>query len=470
MGDHWVGTFALLALEAISTAARALGTADPELVGLQLPEWPGARAGEATAGPIPKRRRLHYGEVEVDRMAGMLFEDGVILRPSAGGHVEERNWLYVEGGVVTQSGAGAAPAALRESVPRDQVVQLRGQVVLPGLADAHIHVFALAREHYKLSLEGCRSIGELQDRLRKHLEKDAAPLPLVEGSHWDQDLLGALPCRTDLDEVCPDLPVVLTRRCWHVCVANSKALSMCGITAATEVEGGAIDRDPAGEPTGILREGAQDLLAPLTRREVPFEDTKRLLFEALQLCVAQGITSVHTNDSKQLGGISDAWAAYSSLADEGRLPCRVFLTTACTELGEASIPQVPVVHPSGMLSCDRVKLWTDGALGARTAAMLAPYADDPGNYGILQMTPDEIDRAVYEAKRRGFRIEAHAIGDASAAALLRCFRQRLVPADRPVITHCQFLSPLLIQSMAQLGVVANVQPQFVPSEDRKSVV
>jgi len=396
----------------------------------------------------------------------LLLYNGRILRPAGGGEVEAREWLFVERGLVSASGTGSPPKGLQAdgTVLRD----LKGQVVLPGLFDAHIHVFFLAKQSHAVNLEGCASIEELQERLRRHIAGEGPSiktLAFVEGSHWDQELLGRLPTRFDLDAVCPDHPVILYRRCWHIGVVNSKALEACGITADTPtVAGGAIDRDASGELTGVLREAALELLAPLTSSESSFEQKKKLLEEGLRLCASMGITSVQTNDSKQLGAISDSWDVYSSLADEGKLPCRVFLTVSCKDVGDDAVPQGPVVHPSGLLSCDRVKLWTDGALGARTAAVIEPYSDDPGNTGILQMTPGDIDSALLEAKRRNLRIEAHAIGDRAAMALLGSFECHLSPADRPVMTHCQILSRQLVQWMSRLGVVANVQPQFVPSD------
>lgn len=137
---------------------------------------------------------------------------------------------------------------------------------------------------------------------------------------------------------------------------------------------------------------------------------------------------------------------------------------AWQDLGLATAPPAKAVHTSGLLSCDRAKLWTDGGLGASTAAMLEPYADDPENSGVLQLTPENIDEALRKVKAHGFRVEAHAIGDRAATCLLDAFENHLAPEDRPVLTHCQILNNSLIDRMARTGVIANVQPQFVPSD------
>lgn len=458
MTDHWVGTFAVLALETISKASKRLATDANSMLDLALPS---SRGPAWNPEEIGLTARCDPDAIPV------LFFNGKILRPVHGAHVEVRQWLYMEHGAVTRSGLGSPPQDLVDSAEVSKR-DLAGKVVLPGLMDAHIHVYAVAKQRRSVNLQGCTSIEQLQDRFRSHLRDRGHltdPMPFIEGSHWDQDLLGALPTRYDIDAVCPQTPVIIYRRCWHVCVANSAALAACNVSSSTpDVRGGQIDRTQNGEVTGVLREAAMELLQPLTGQELDFEQKKQLLLEGLQLCASMGITAVQTNDSKQLGGLSDPWNVYAALADEGKLPCRVFLTVACQDLGTRGAPQVPVAHLSGLLSCDRVKLWTDGGLGARTAALIEPYADDPGNTGILQMTPGEIDAAVADAKRRNFRVEAHAIGDRAATALLNSFECHLSPIDRPVLTHCQILTPPLIRWMARLGVIANVQPQFVPSD------
>eukprot|EP00913_Durusdinium_trenchii_P019787 g18600.t1 len=178
---------------------------------------------------------------------------------------------------------------------------------------------------------------------------------------------------------------------------------------------------------------------------------------------ANGVTFVQSNDSKLLGGISRPWEAYGSLADESKLPCRVFLTVAWQDVGSTA-PKAKQFHSSGLLSCDRAKIWTDGGLGAKTAAMLEPYADDPQNSGVMQMSTEEIAKAMGHLKEHGFRVEAHAIGDRAASDLIDAFEKFMPSTERPVLTHCQFLNKNLVERMSKGGIIANVQPQFVPSD------
>lgn len=377
----------------------------------------------------------------------------------ASGSIVENHWFQVDAGRIKAIGRGEPP----DATAAETTVDLEGRTVLPGLADSHLHVFALGKATTSVNLDGCTSMSELQNRARQHLETGTGVGGHLEGLGWDQDLLGRTPSRSDLDLCVPTVPAVFYRRCHHVAVLNSAALKACSIGRETEdVEGGVIERDN-GEPTGVLREKALELLKPLTDHEEPFDAQKDILLRGLSLCVENGVTFVQSNDSKVLGGISRPWDVYSSLAEDGKLPCRVFLTVAWQDVGDGA-PEAKKRHPSGLLSCDRAKIWTDGGLGAKTAAMLEPYADDKENMGVMQMTEEEIAKAMSHLKSNGFRVEAHAIGDRAATYLVDAFEKFMPSTERPVLTHCQFLNKSLVERMSKGGIIANVQPQFVPSD------
>ncbi|CAJ1435437.1 unnamed protein product [Effrenium voratum] len=406
----------------------------------------------------------------------LLLRNGRILSCKSG-QLVERSWLLIEEGRIKAGGQGTPPEAA-------EVLDLDGRVVLPGLADSHIHVYALGKKLLEsVDLSECKSIQEMQERARQFL-RERPNLKYLEGLGWDQEAMGRLPTRHDLDAAVGDLPAAFFRRCHHACVLSSAALrflwpgrtlaiektlvrglarGVCGITGATsDPEGGKIERE-AGEPTGILRESALgDLLEPL-KTEDSFEQQKEILLKGLRACVEQGITFVQSNDSKLLGGVERPFEAYAALADEGRLCCRVFLTVQWQDVGQPGAPKAQQAHPSGLLSCDRAKLWTDGGLGASTAAMLEPYADSDSR-GMMQMSCEEIDQALELLKKHRFRVEAHAIGDRSATHLVDAFERLMPSAERPVLTHCQFLNKSLVDRMSKAGIIANVQPQFVPSD------
>ena len=180
---------------------------------------------------------------------------------------------------------------------------------------------------------------------------------------------------------------------------------------------------------------------------------------------------MQTNDSMLMGNNPLPFQDYQQIEQEGHLPTRVFLTVGHEEVGPESTSEHKAlavsdteIKETSLVSCDRAKLWTDGAVGARTAALLEPYSDDPENVGHMLPTED-LDKVLKKLKENGFRLEAHAIGDRAADELLKSMiKNGFVPEDRPVLTHCQILSADIIKRMAAQGVIGNIQPQFVPSD------
>ncbi|GBG32612.1 Isoamyl acetate-hydrolyzing esterase [Hondaea fermentalgiana] len=354
---------------------------------------------------------------------------------------------------------------------------LGGGFVLPGLADAHIHVYQLGETKRNLDLLGCASIDELKQRLAAFVKKNP-DREWVVGTGWDHERMGRLPTRQDLDDVVPEgTKVVLWRVCLHILVANTAALeaSHISITNPAPVPGGEIDTDPStGAATGILRENAVKAVVAHVVEKNPAVIAKSIT-QGLQECLRFGLTGVQTNDEGTLD-------VYRALDRDGKLPIRVQLTPQHGEVNG------PWSSSSGMLAIDRVKLFADGALGANTAALrnldagsqqtrtegatakegtdssTKKNADDSYR-GILVHDQAELDRMVAEAHAQNLRVEAHAIGDYAAECMLRAFRSAgLTFRDRPVLTHCQILGADLVAQMASGGVIANVQPTFVPTD------
>ncbi|KJE92046.1 metal-dependent hydrolase [Capsaspora owczarzaki ATCC 30864] len=358
-----------------------------------------------------------------------------------------------------------------------RVIDLGGRIVLPGLQDAHIHLMHIGHEMAKLQLRGTNSIASLQEKLRQYHATKAASMNEADratqwlvGVGWDQDTLGlpsgVYPSRHDLDAAVPaNVPVVLFRACYHICVASTEALRLAGLLGSNPVTvpaGGTADRDESGEFTGILRENAVVLIYPFVQDNIPRILQKRYLEAGLQSCLRNGLTAVQTNDAC-------AWDLYQELQSEGKMPIRVFLTLMHDELVSPPTQFQSVVpapkQQEGLLSCDRVKLFSDGSLGAETAALRAPYANSSSK-GLLILTDAEMNAKVQLAHDRGFRLEIHAIGDAGAEQAIRAFELAGAtgPVHRPILTHCQILGSDLIDRMSQLGVVADVQPPFVGTD------
>lgn len=365
-----------------------------------------------------------------------VYYNGKIFTPN-GIH----SWMQIDNGKVVRTGDFQPPKV-------KTTINLQGQVVLPGLIDSHLHVFGIGRHLSVLRLKGCGSISELQTMLKEYASVREG---WIEGRGWDQDIFEdkRYPNKKDIDQIVSEQPVILFRGCHHICVVNSRALEIAGIDFATEnPDGGEIERDSRGEPTGILKENALKLVTPFIKQSR--ESKKEMIANGLQQCLEMGLTTVQPND----GG---TWDIYQELQEEGRVPIRVYLTLNHEELGKEGSPKPGSVD--GMLSFDRVKLFADGSLGAQTAAMREPYADT-GKLGIPIYQQEEMNRLVQEASKYGSRVEIHAIGDRAAEIVINAIETNQL-FNRPILTHAQILGRDLIERMSNLGIIANIQPPFI---------
>ncbi|MCY3412565.1 MAG: amidohydrolase [Candidatus Heimdallarchaeota archaeon] len=345
-----------------------------------------------------------------------------------------KSWMEVHDGVIQKIGTG-------EREGRD----MNGKIILPGLIDAHLHVFGIGRMTDDLLLRGTGSIIELQAKLEEYAKGREG---WIVGRGWDQDRFEdkRFPSRKDLDAIIKDQPVILYRACHHIAVVNSKALEIAQITEETpNPDGGEIEQ-LNGQLTGILKENAMELVSTLI--QVDRNKRKALIQLGLEECLRLGLTMVQTNDAK-------AWDIYKEIQEENNLPIRVSLTPYHKEMDLAP----PAGTSIGLLYCDRVKLFADGSLGARTAAMREEYADEPIK-GIPIYTQEELNNLVREATERGYRVEIHAIGDKAAEITINAIEHGGA-TDRPILTHAQILGKDLIDRMQALGIIANIQPPFI---------
>ncbi|PZN11632.1 MAG: amidohydrolase [Bacillota bacterium] len=382
------------------------------------------------------------------------------------------------GAVLFRDGRVAAvgePDAVREEAhPGAEVVVLPPDaVVLPGFVDGHCHLLWLAEQAAQLDLRGVRSPAELARRVAER----AARLPAgawIEGFGWDQSRFDppAWPDRWLLDRAAPRNPVLLRRVCGHVAVANSAALAAAGVGRDTpDPEGGRCDRDPAtGEPTGLLRERAIDVVAA-ARPEPGPEERLAALEEAIARAHAVGVTAVHTHDVFRPGDLPRVLALYRAARRRGR-PIRAVVDVSVEALEDARTAG-PTGRGDEWLRIGSIKFFADGSLGGRTAALSEPYADGgPDERGMLHYPPGELARRVREAQAAGFQVAIHAIGDRAvdeALAALAAARAAGAGQGPPVrlrhrVLHAQVLRPEHPRRMAELGVVAEIQPRFLVSD------
>jgi predicted amidohydrolase YtcJ len=357
---------------------------------------------------------------------------------------------------------GTTEAITRLAGPQTRLRDLKGgngsTFVFPGFNDAHTHLGSAGQTKLNVDLTGVDSLAAMLARIEV-LAKNAPPGHWLTGGNWDHTLWAAktLPTRQDLDRVTGGHAAFLGRIDGHIAVANSAALAAAGITGkTTPPQGGAIDLDAHGEPTGILRESAQELVSKVI--PPPSHDERRRGDElAIADALAHGVTSVQDFSDW------DDFLVYEELEKEGKLNLRITEWLAFKDpLDQLTSMRAHHDLHDPLLHTGFLKGFMDGSLGSRTAAMKAPYTDDPENTGLPQYTQDELNKMVVERARAGFQIGFHAIGDKANAMALNAFDQPGVSRlARNRIEHAQVVDPADIPRFKRLGIIASMQPNHL---------
>ncbi len=383
--------------------------------------------------------------------------------------------------------------------PKTRVIDLHGAFAMPGFNDAHVHLVSAGIAKLQVDLEGSKSLAEFQQRIRDRL-KDFSAGEWVVGRGWDHTLWAdkEFPTRKELDAVSREHPMIFERVDGHVAVANSRALEIAGITRnSPDPPGGKFARDPVtGELTGLLEEdSAMDRVNRLIPPISPAQ-RRRSIEMALSDLTQNGVTSIQDNSEDEIfryyeefpdgkpragksrddralppaPGFTD-FRIYQALEREGKLTARI------TEWLPFNAPVAALEEmrreggtSSAWLKTGALKGFLDGSLGSRTAAMLAPYSDDPGTSGILRVDPEELKRMAIERDKAGFQIAFHAIGDRANRVGLDAFaavRDSNGTRDRrDRIEHAQILSLDDLPRFAALGVIASMQPCHLLDDER----
>lgn len=347
-----------------------------------------------------------------------------------------------------------------------EVIDGEGKVMLPGLIDAHGHVMGLGFQEMNANLVGTESLDEAQSQVEEYAS-DYPDLNWIQGrgwnhTHWD---INRFPTADELDEVVSDRPVWLSRVDGHAGWANSEAMEIAGITADTEdPEGGKIIRDENGEPAGVFVDAAMSLVEEEIPDPTPEE--QRIAFgKALQQMRSHGLTSVH-----DAGVGVDSWNLYKEFADQDSLTTRIYgMISGADETFDTLSGDGPVEsYDDDLLALQSVKLYADGALGSRGAAMIDPYTDEPGNRGLLFHSQEEMNKMIKKTMSEGFQTNVHAIGDRANRQVLNAFENAKDSLDdqglRNRIEHAQIIALDDIPRFKELNVIASMQPTHATSD------
>jgi predicted amidohydrolase YtcJ len=352
---------------------------------------------------------------------------------------------------------------LQKRYPEARHIDGRGHFVLPGLIDAHAHLSSQGFLQTSLDLAGTPSLADAVERIAEW----AAAHPrarFITGRGWNQVLWEgkAFPTAADIDRRVADRPVWLRRIDGHAGWANSRMLELAGIDDDTpDPAGGRILRDSNGKATGVLIDLAMDIVD--ARIPPPEKDEIRAAYlAAVESLTALGLTGVHD------AGISIREAeVLIGMADNGELDMRVYAMLSDAEENLDALEEPLVAYGDDRLDIRSVKLYADGALGSRGAALIEPYSDDPENRGLAFLDTATLEAKVRKANEKGFQVGIHAIGDLGNRQSLDVFE--LVQHGKPSplrnrIEHAQVIAPRDLPRFAELGIVAAMQPIHATSD------
>lgn len=387
---------------------------------------------------------------------------------------------------VVRGGVAASPALTdgKRGAPAAAPAAAQAQLsVLPGLIDAHAHLVGLGYALRALDLRGLSTPSTIAQAVRLRA-KDSPSGAWVLGRGWDQNRftpakLPGLAERALLDEAAGDHPVLLRRIDGHAAWVSAEVLRRAGIDERTpDPAGGRIERAPSGQPTGVLIDNAMALVERLLPAPAPAEIRAAILLASAHVA-ARGLTAVH-----EMGLSPREIAVYRQLDEEGLLPVRVF------GFAEDPMPTQLAQFPHSLsykaeldrlrerlgapesgshFSLRGIKLYLDGALGSRGAALHQPYSDEPGHSGLLLVSPDHVEAMARWGALHGYQIATHAIGDRANTLVLDAYERAGVTAARDLrfrVEHAQVLSPedLAHRRYQKLGVLASVQPTHATSD------
>lgn len=409
----------------------------------------------------------------ISRREGRMEQEDVLYRGAIihtmDPHAPRAEAMLSHGGRIAAIGSRAELEARAASA---RCVDLEGAVI-PGFNDCHCHILSIGLnlEQVDVSADAVRTIGDIHRAVASR-GRTTGPGDWLLGRGYDQNILSERrhPTRQELDTAAPDHPVVLWHTSGHVLAANSQALTLAGIDSQTvNPPGGEIERDEHGEPTGLLKESAMDLVNSVL--PVPDEATgASAILRAVEMMARHGITSATDAATGHGPSVEGELAMYRRAAASGQLRGRIGLAP---QIGFVAPPDEVEIHPPDAfdvgsspewLALHGTKIFSDGAMSTRTAALRRPYADNPDNYGILLWEQATLTGMIRRGHAAGWQIITHALGDRAVEVALDAYESAHL-ADprrdhRHRIEHCMLLDETLGRRMKRLGIVPVIQPDI----------
>lgn len=356
-----------------------------------------------------------------------------------------------------------------------ELIDLKGKMMIPGMADAHLHLYAYCQNLTFVDLSKVHNINEMINLMKEKI-KNVKKGDWVKGVNFDQSKWkeNRFPTLEEMDSISKDNPIIIKRCCLHAVVANSKALEMASIGKNYQAgSGGIVELDKDGMPNGILREQStkvfDDILPdPLKNIEVQ----KRIMQDVLNDMSSKGITTIHTYAAK-IWQYNEDINIYKNFEKEGKLPLRV--TVCIDELFEPEIlTKEKLNNPYRKVQLGAYKIFSDGSMGSRSAALKEPYSDDPENSGFMLFTQEELNNKILTGYEHGLQPAIHAIGDRALDMTLSAIEYTLKTTKEKGMTdeeqkkrlpfriiHVQMIDDDLLERMKKLPLVLDIQPIFL---------
>ena len=389
----------------------------------------------------------------------LLLVNGSIYTMKSEGHLVEA--LGIKSGKIVYTG----DKDVLDLTKIKEILDLNGRTVLPGMGDSHLHLYAYCQSLTSIGLEGCRSMDDLIATIKEEIQH-TSPGVWVKGVGFDQTKFkeNRLPTRHDLDKISTEHPIVVRRCCLHMLTANSLAIKMANITEQQlEQFGDLIEGEESGNLSGVFREKSTIIFDDIVPDPLKDPKIKKEMFNrVLKDMAAKGMTSIHTY-AAQIWNYEEDINNYLELDRENLLPLRV--TVNLDEFWEPDLNKTRPEDPFDKVKLGAYKIFTDGSLGARSAALFEDYSDEPGTKGIIG-TSEELRGKLEEARRRGLQCAIHAIGDRAMEETLDAIDWALENGEskNPLpfrIIHAQMVTDSQRKRMKEMPLILDIQPVFL---------